>query len=496
MRTCEMPRLKSVLGRRPTWAQLSSELGGTERREVLCEGPAIRPQKTSLPSRLGPYEGPPQYARGSLAHALELARHQPEACAASLQEEVDADTSRATIVSLQKTWHRVSLQAGVREPFQLNPTVMFTVTGILKRAQYRSAANYLCAARRAHLEAGHPWGPQHEQAFKQAVRAARRNLGPPKQAEAVPLDVMSAFTDPAPAAPLGPLWPGAACLLASWWFVREIEASHAQISHLRWEASTQTVYWRLPNSKTDPTALGTERAHACCCKATGTAMCPFHRLQGHVRQVQEKFGASAAWVFPTADNKKPTKAGWPSTFVAIAAPGHGAEACQPNLPRFSGHSARASGAQWLAQAGVELWKTQLPGRWTSSTFLRYIRDAPLARLHHIINDTARQQSITLTGLETPEVTAELQPATVETVPAHRYVRNLAPGGKLHRVATASPALHPRHWRARCGWFFSRGYTEFQYEDTATEPKCKTCFTEARHHHHSPPTTSTSTSSRA
>ena len=129
------------------------------------------------------------------------------------------------------------------------------------------------------------------------------------------------------------------------------------------------------------------------------------------------------------------------------------------------------------------------GRWTSATFLRYIREAPLARLHHIVNEAPAVKPLTLTGLETPDVAAELEPATAEAPPPNRYVRNLAPGGKLHSVAVSSPQLHPRHWRSRCGWFFSRGYTDFHYENVVTEPKCKVCFIEARLP--APPTTSSS-----
>ena len=45
--------------------------------------------------------------------------------------------------------------------------------------------------------------------------------------------------------------------------------------------------------------------------------------------------------------------------------------------RVSGHSLRATGAQGLARAGVDVWAIQLLGRWGSSTVLEYVREVPL-----------------------------------------------------------------------------------------------------------------------
>ena len=45
--------------------------------------------------------------------------------------------------------------------------------------------------------------------------------------------------------------------------------------------------------------------------------------------------------------------------------------------KVSGHSLRATGAQGLARAGLEVWAIQLLGRWGSATVLDYIREVPL-----------------------------------------------------------------------------------------------------------------------
>ena len=216
----------------------------------------------------------------SLAQALELAKAQPEACAASLQEE-----SRATIVSLQNTWRRVALQAGVRKPFRLNPSVMFIVTGVLKRAQYRSAANYLCAAKRAHLEAGHPCGPQHEQAFRQAVRAAGATWLHPSKPRPSRLTLCHGTPAQHPRHPKARCGQGRrACWRPGGYCARSRRATprsatYAGNSHSKW--FTGDCPARRPTRRLSaPNALTRVAA-----KPTGPGLCPYHVLRDHVAQV-------------------------------------------------------------------------------------------------------------------------------------------------------------------------------------------------------------------
>ena len=66
-----------------------------------------------------------------------------------------ADVPRASLRSLQGTWARLASQAGFSNPFQLTPELVFTVMGVLKAAEYRSAINCLEAAKRRHVLEGH-----------------------------------------------------------------------------------------------------------------------------------------------------------------------------------------------------------------------------------------------------------------------------------------------------------------------------------------------------
>ena len=80
--------------------------------------------------------------------------------------EADASTSRASLKSRLKTWDQIAKDAGFQDPFSLTPNLVFTVVGVLKQAGYRSAANYLEAAKRVHIERGHAFSIQLKQACK------------------------------------------------------------------------------------------------------------------------------------------------------------------------------------------------------------------------------------------------------------------------------------------------------------------------------------------
>ena len=182
-----------------------------------------------------------------------------------------------------------------------------------------------------------------------------------------------------PAAPGGPIFPMRSVMLASWWLLREIEASSAERSHIEIDKVQRLIHWKLPSSKADWQALGATRTHSCNCEQNARQPeCPYHSMVEHLEAV----GAiSDRWVFPSATGEQSSKCGWADTMQSMAQ--------QLNLPthtdtgarRFTGHSARATGAVYLAQTQIELWRIQLFGRWGSEWFRIYIRDAPLQQLH-------------------------------------------------------------------------------------------------------------------
>ena len=129
-----------------------------------------------LPSQREAYEGHRPYGRGELSRALKLARSSANSCAEILLTEAEAASSRASNRSLLNTWSKVARECGFLEPFDLTPELIYQVMGVLKAAQYRSAANYLEAAKKVHVENGNLWSDQLKQASRKAIRSTLRDL--------------------------------------------------------------------------------------------------------------------------------------------------------------------------------------------------------------------------------------------------------------------------------------------------------------------------------
>ena len=95
-----------------------------------------------------------------------------------------------------------------------------------------------------------------------AIRSAKRDMGPPKQAEPIALATMAAVRVRDAFDAEGPVAPGRSCLLASWWLLREIEASHSKVFHVSIDWSRKKAELKLPNSKTDLLALARSKIGA------------------------------------------------------------------------------------------------------------------------------------------------------------------------------------------------------------------------------------------
>ena len=176
----------------------------------------------------------------------------PSQCREVLQQDVFSGTSKGPIQLRLKLWEQLAIQCGHQgDPFCLDPALIFSVMGALKIGGYRSAINYLETAKGHHIAMGHLWGAQLEQARRAAIRSCKRGLGSSKQAEGLPLEKLSEVTEELPLVDGGPRWPGRSTLLASWWLLREIEASRARRCHITVDHTVKKVTWRLPSSKTD-----------------------------------------------------------------------------------------------------------------------------------------------------------------------------------------------------------------------------------------------------
>ena len=169
--------------------------------------------------------------------------------------------------------------------------------------------------------------------------------------------------------------------------MREVELSATCVKHVTVNHTEQTVTWLLTASKTDPQAHGVTRTWGCLC-GESTLPCPYHTVELVLRSVGQYSDAHGLSpedrlnlpMFHDGTGCPPTKARVVATFEALA--------LQCNLPLFTseglrlygGHSARVSGSQDLASAGVEVAKIRIFARHSGDTILRYVADAPLAAI--------------------------------------------------------------------------------------------------------------------
>ena len=132
----------------------------------LTEGPVFGTGDSSVkcPRTVSRAPGTPkaivaerQYARGSIRTAMVLAANEPELSCSILKDKVRSDTSIGPQESRTKTWAELCKAAGFDNPFCLTPAHIFTVMGVLDRANYRSAELFLDAAKQTHIELGFTW---------------------------------------------------------------------------------------------------------------------------------------------------------------------------------------------------------------------------------------------------------------------------------------------------------------------------------------------------
>ncbi|CAK8985307.1 unnamed protein product [Durusdinium trenchii] len=332
---------------------------------------------------------PKPYGRGSAEAAISAAQD-PQQCRMELAKDVLAETTKGPTASRQKLWATLAKTAGWLDPFHLDPSMIFTIMGALKRGGYRSAQLYLDTAKNCHIALGFTWDDQLQQAYRSAVRSCKRGIGHPKQAAHLPLDKV-ALIDYEPALVNGgPQFPVAATVLASWWLLREIEASRARRKHIEIDETNQKVTWRLPSSKTDQAALGAARSHTCACSLHRKELCPYHVAVEHLNKLPP---GPDQYIFPAADGHSSTKKGWADAFEALAKILEIPITHQNGARAFTGHTARVSGARFMATNNIELWRIQLFRRWGSEVFLHYIQDAPLAQLDMLALESTAAMSV-------------------------------------------------------------------------------------------------------
>ena len=500
-------------GKKRSWQKSQqAEPAGHGKLLPLREGFAIPIRGTGSPKlRDGPAGlsqareggGPRPYARGSSAEALAYIAD-PSLCSSTLKKDISAATTTGPNESKRQLWADLATKAGYSNPFHLRPDMVYEVMGALKLAGFRSAQLYLDTAKAQHVSLGYAWSDQLQQCYRAAVRSCLRNIGSPKQASPLPLAELAALGGSEAVVNGGPIWPARAALLASWWLLREIEASHAVREHVEVDEGNRRISWRLPSSKTDWKALGATRCHSCSCEFAPPVQCPYHCMVAHLEAVGQRPGAP---IFPSADGSPASKVGWADTFQWLGA-ALGLPITHANGARcFTGHTARATGAVHLAASQVEMWRIQLFGRWGSQVFLQYVKEAPLKQLDKLALETSVHISIDAAKSRLEDLLRSAQHglSTAVACPSQLMIRDCEAavtheeppkpsdqlimnrnGGKLRRALVFDSDMHPREWRTRCAWHFGGPHTLFEaIQKEPDEPSyCLKCFPEHRKHNNS------------
>lgn len=216
-------------------------------------------------------------------------------------------------------------------------------------------------------------------AIRDAVRSVERGLGGPSLKDSFPLTCLRPlFT--------APDFKDFAqhyfmVILGAWFLTREIELAAALVKHVRFELPHKKVAWVLPMSKTDQRGNMIERSHVCACPADGSRepLCPYHAMQDllDLREI----APTDAPLFDDGNGQVMTKE---HSIQAIRGILHRAQipltrlgASNKQENRFSGHTLRIAGAQFLASHNVPLHTILLLGRWASRAVERYVQEAAL-----------------------------------------------------------------------------------------------------------------------
>ena len=210
---------------------------------------------------------------------------------------------------------------------------------MLRAGGYRTASQYLYTLKKAHVKQGHQWTEGLTALLGDLKRGCARGLGGPRQADALGLDKYDPAT---PFIHAGVKHPAEAVITGAWWLLREIEVANIRAADVLIEAGPgcgiATI--NVSASKTDYKARGCRRTLGCVCPS---AICPVRAVaklaQGCagrepiVQSTTGKFVAKSAMVDLT------------QAFAAHVGTTPGAV--------ITGHSLRTTGAQRMAEAGIE-----------------------------------------------------------------------------------------------------------------------------------------------
>ena len=424
--------------------------------------------------------------RGSMKRALDRTiTNDEDQLIIDLENDMYAQSSKKPREALWKTWC-VMASAWNLPPVPLTEELILKVGASFKAGQYRSPQNYFSRAVQEHRSLTKA-NPSYflQQLIKNTTRSIIRGMGPTPFKDSFEVELLCRicpYNLPAgqdtwledPAAKIE------ATLICCWWLLRGIEAAAATTLHV-WHQTTateKTTFLTLPVQKTDSAGACVARGHSCICQSARhfQRICPHHAMKRHLDRMLRRFPAQ--YRLPQGMPLIPNASGHTIsqdqliqifrdtiqlTGTTMERPG---PAGDPR-PRFSQHTCRVSGAQFLTRLGYSLEAVQLIGRWGSDAIKRYIQEAPL-QLQHVANPRAPAPTeMTSQHLRT------LVQREVQALQHQYWICN--PMTKVcHVPAVPETCIDNARWVTLCGW----NYGTSLYRKQMTKPtdhycaKCK------------------------
>ena len=191
------------------------------------------------------------YQRGNRSKALAIA-----ACESSRKGAVKemkrnrfAQTTRPGKECRRRLAEAIAKRAVGAPVYPLRPNALEAVAGALRATGYRSGDKYLQELRLRHIEEGHAWCDRLKRCMKLCCASMARGLGPPRKAAEIRLHHVCRRGAGADGA--GLLLAARSFLIATFWFLREVELVGVKLhtSHVAFQGDCATMH--LPITKTD-----------------------------------------------------------------------------------------------------------------------------------------------------------------------------------------------------------------------------------------------------
>jgi integrase len=384
----------------------------------------------------------------------------------------------------------------------LGPKSIIKIVEKMRDDEYRSAGNYLSVAKRRHFSADWPWGTALQQSYTDAMRMAKRKLGPPTRAAAFDLLQVAVAFVLGRFALCAVLLPVHAAMAAALFMMRLLELAVLRCRDIMLDGSARTVAVRINSSKTDLSDKGFKFRWSCTCglpsrppraQAMQWLLCPYHVCEDVAVKLHEFMPEAAMRPTIVQDTDLPffrTKRGAKITSEAMSRFLRETDAMHnikntkavvfpdEKPAKFSGHSCRRAGAQHWLRAGLGVDLVRRLARWQSQAIEAYIEQMPLENLGPMRIELQQKLAIGEMTMEIANETVKLINARLPTPAARssgscaqvangngdtptKFVVSKFPG-KPKRIHLIVRELgEPQQWHTKCNYHYMRSGTNVE-----------------------------------